>query len=266
MPRRRIILIPPSEGKALGGEGPAWSEAPGAREHPLHDPRTQVIEALRARLGQPGFRRPAASKLLGVGGEALDRALDADLHVDRAPTLAAIERYDGVLYQHLDAASFDARTHARLVRSVRILSGLWGVLRPDEPVPDYRLRMGVSLPGIGKLSTWWRRPVSDLLGGEIRTAELWNLLPQEHAAAFEAPPGTREVTAAFLRPGRDGRLVAVSHWNKALKGALVAHLLRNPTLTLDDLAEWEHPAGYVLDPSSLAVGDRGHELRFVAAD
>ena len=263
MPRRRIILVPPSEGKALGGEGPPWEEAEGATEHPLHAHRRTAIDALTAALGHELADRAAAATVLGVKGEALDRALDADADLDAAATLPAIERYDGVLYQHLDAASFDARTRARLVRSVRILSGLWGVLRPDEAIPDYRLKMGAALPGLGKLSTWWRRPVSEHLAAEIRSAEVWNLLPQEHAAAVRLPEGAAVLSATFLRPGRGGSLVAVSHWNKALKGALVAHLLANPSAVAEDLVGWEHPTGYVLDPASLR-GAGPRELRFVA--
>ena len=263
MPRRRIILIPPSEGKALGGEGPTWEEAEGATDHPLHAHRRTVVDALTAALGRELADRAAAASVLGVKGDALDRALDADAGLDAAATLPAIERYDGVLYQHLDATSFDARTRARLVRSVRILSGLWGVLRPDEAIPDYRLKMGATLPGLGKLSAWWRRPLSEHLAAEIRSAEVWNLLPQEHAAAVRVPRGTTVLTATFLRPGRDGSPVAVSHWNKALKGALVAHLLATPAARAEDLVDWEHPAGYVLDPASLR-GSGPRELRFVA--
>ena len=95
---------------------------------------------------------------------------------------------------------------------------------------------------------------------------MWNLLPNEHAAAWRAPAGTVELTATFLRPGRGGALVAVSHWNKALKGALVAHLLRNPSLEAEGLADWTHPAGYRLDADSLAGDDGVRRLRFLSAD
>ena len=63
---------------------------------------------------------------------------------------------------------------------------------------------------------------------------------------------------------RSGELVPVSHWNKALKGALVSHLVRNPSAGPEDLVDWEHPAGYRLDPDSLVVSDRVRVLRFVA--
>ncbi|MFV0315546.1 MAG: YaaA family protein [Microthrixaceae bacterium] len=266
MSRRRIILIPPSEGKALGGEGPPWQQSPGALGHPLYERRREVAHALVEMLeGGTGSATPGSlERFFGVGGEALVRARDAGADVNDAATLPAIERYDGVLYQHLDAVTMTAGQQARLTRSVRILSGLWGVVAPDELIPDYRLKMSVSLGALGKLSTWWRPAVTDLIAALARGAELWNLLPQEHAAAL-GPTGHRVVnTAVFLEPNRAGELRPVSHWNKALKGALVSHLVRNPAATPGDLLDWEHPGGYRLQHESLEPIDGVRALRFVA--
>ena len=263
MARRRLILIPPSEGKALGGEGPAWHEIAGALDHPLCGNRRIVIDALsRMVASKPGDK--VLAKFFGVGGAALARSIDADSSLAEAATLPAIERYDGVLYQHLDAASMTPGQRRRLQRDVRIISGMWGVVAPEEAIPDYRLKMSAGLGPLGKLSTWWRPSITELLAGQAEGAEVWNLLPVEHAAAVGSL-GVRVFTrAVFLSPNRVGELRAVSHWNKALKGALVSHLLRNPSLTVADLADWDHPAGYRLDPASLGVVRGVRELLFVA--
>lgn len=263
MARRRLILIPPSEGKALGGEGVAWETIAGARDHPLYANRCSVIDALGHMIAsKPGDK--ALAKFFGVGGAALARSVDADSSIAEAATLPAIERYEGVLYQHLDAASMTPGQRTRLHRDVRIVSGMWGVVAPEEAIPDYRLKMSAGLDPLGKLSTWWRPSVTELLAGMAKGAEVWNLLPGEHAAAVGLLGVRVFTTAVFLSPNRVGELRAVSHWNKALKGALVAHLILNPAMTVADLADWEHPAGYRLEPASLGA-DRGvRELRFVA--
>jgi cytoplasmic iron level regulating protein YaaA (DUF328/UPF0246 family) len=265
MARRRLILIPPSEGKALGGEGPVWDEIAGTQDHPLYSNRRAVIGAIGDMIAsKPGDR--ALAKFFGVGGAALARSIDADSSLAAAQTLPAIERYDGVLYQHLDAASMTSGQRRRLRRDVRIVSGMWGVVDPDEAIPDYRLKMSAHLDPLGKLSTWWRPSVTTLLTGQAVGAEVWNLLPGEHAAAV-ASLGVRMVTrAVFLSPNRVGELTAVSHWNKALKGALVSHLLRNPSMEVAHLTDWDHPAGYRLDPASLRTVRGVRELRFVATD
>ena len=258
---RRLILIPPSEGKVGGGDGVPWGTAtttPSLTEH-----RAQVIEALSVAMG--GARRDHAdvARLLGARGDTLDRAIEANRSIETAPTLPAIERYDGVLYQHLDAPNLATSAKTRLSRSVRIVSGLWGVVAPDEAIPDYRLKMSASLPGLGKLSAWWREAVSDEVAEQARGRELWDLLPLEHAAAVVVSPAKTVTTAVFLEPDKSGALTAVAHWNKALKGSLVAHLIAHPSTSVDDLADWDHPGGYRLDPSSLAVDDRRRCLRFV---
>lgn len=263
MARRRYILIPPSEAKALGGEGPPWSEAVGAVDHPLFPSRREVIAALD-RMLRSGPSPAALRRFFGVKGDALTRALDADRDLDDAATLPAIERYEGVFYQHLDGKHLSPAEMARLGRTVRIVSGLWGVLAPDEPIPDYRLKMSSRLEPLGVLSQWWRPVVTEFVRTESRGAELWNLLPREHAASLGAMSNRVVTTATFLSPDRRGELAAVSHRNKALKGALVAHLVRNPSLHAADLADWEHPGGYTLDPSSIDPVEGTRALRFIA--
>lgn len=263
------ILIPPSEGKAIGGENEPWAAAPAARAHPLFESRRRVIAALDE-LARTGDSK-SQSKCFGVRGDLLTRAVDANSSIETASTLPAIERYDGVLYQYLDAASLGRRARRELQARVRIASGLWGMLSPGEPVPDYRLKMSASLPRLGKLSTWWRSELTEYLWGELESgATVWNLLPNEHAAAWAPPSRATEVSVVFLSAGSDGELRAVAHWNKALKGALVAHLTSNPELEPEGLLDWEHPAGFALERDSLF--ETGHsrpgdtsarQLRFV---
>ena len=95
---------------------------------------------------------------------------------------------------------------------------------------------------------------------------MWNLLPAEHAAAWRPPADVTQCSVRFLERRADGELVAVSHWNKFLKGGLVRFLLANPHAGVDDLAAWNHPAGYRLDPSLTAARDGITVLAMVQAD
>src|SRR6476646_3178364 len=129
-----LILLPPSEGKALGGTGAPWSA--GAMALDLDDERRRVIGALATAM-RGG--EPARAKLLGVTGSGLAAATAADRRVTRSPTLPAIERYTGVLYDALDHGSLTAAQRKRLHASIVIVSGLWGAVMPADPVPAYRL-------------------------------------------------------------------------------------------------------------------------------
>lgn len=242
--RDPLILLPPSEGKAAGGDGPPWR--PGAMTLDLDARRERALGALSSAMRA---NEAARAKLLGVKGAALRAATEANREVRDAPTLPAIQRYTGVLYDALDAGSLPAAARRRLDRSVLILSGLWGAVAPADPVPDYKLKMGAALPRLGKLSTWWRDDLSAAIAARATGRTVWHLLPNEHQAAWQAPEGLVQWSVRFLEPGADGALVAVSHWNKFLKGALVRHLLMHPATTPGSLADWEHPSGFRYDPS-----------------
>lgn len=243
-PALPLILLPPSEGKASGGLGPAW--APGTMAVDLDEQRIQVMAALlRAMRGSAVAR----AKLLGVKGGALEAATEADRTLQSARTMRAIDRYTGVLYDALDARSLSSAHRRRLDAGVVIVSGLWGAVAPADPIPAYKLKMGASLPRLGKLSTWWRADLSARLLERARGRPVWNLLPNEHAAAWRAPEDLNQYTVRFLERREDGALTAVSHWNKFLKGALVRLLLAAPDAGPDDLTRWEHPAGFRYEPA-----------------
>ena len=100
-----LILLPPSEGKAAGGEGPPW-ESVDQSFPTLADPRREVVNALvKAMGGSPEAR----FKLLGVKAAKAEEATAVNLVVATAPTMPAIDRYTGVLYDALDYPSLPAR-------------------------------------------------------------------------------------------------------------------------------------------------------------
>jgi uncharacterized protein len=258
MPATPVLLLPPSEGKQAGGRGAPW--APGTTAFPALDERRATVAAalVRAMRGST----PARQKLLGVKGDALAAATAANASVLEGPTLPAIERYTGVLYDALDAASLPTRDRRRLGRQVVIFSGLWGATLPGDPLPDHKLKMGASLTRLGKLSTWWRAPLTDALAPHVERRVVWNLLPNEHDAAWAPPePGTaaagapaRVLTVRFLdevprQRGEPRSFTTVNHWNKLLKGALVRHVLATGADDPEALRPFDHPEGYRYDPS-----------------
>lgn len=264
-----LILLPPSEGKARGGRGAPWS--PGKMVAPELDARrAEVMAALAGAVADDGD--VVNGRRFGVKGEALAAALASNAATATARTMPAIKRYTGVLYDALDAASLEGDSRRRLNAQVRILSGLWGVVAPPDPIPDYKLKMGATLPGLGVLSTWWRPAVSAVLDAAAARRVVWNLLPLEHAAAWSrgttagVRPPALVITVRFVdeveRAGRVER-VTVSHWNKLLKGALVRHLLEHPPARPLDLVGFEHPLGYRLDRPATVTAGSSLELTFV---
>lgn len=225
-----LILLPPSEGKAPGGDGPAWARGTMAVGS-LDPQRAKVLRSLR---GRPAVRS--------------------------APTMAAIERYTGVLYRELDAASLPAAARRQLDRSVLVVSGAFGLVAPQDPIPNYKLKMSANLPPLGKLSTWWRPAITAALAARAGSAVVWDLLPLEHAAAIDwsqIDPAER-LTVRFV--DRSG--ATVNHWNKLLKGSLVRWLAAHPRATVEDLAGFDHPQGYRFDPAATVAEGSVRRLTF----
>ncbi len=210
-------------GKMTSGTG--WNADSGTFVT-LAGRRTTIADALAQCRG-------GNEKLLGVKGEHLTRALAANSELRGAPVLPAWQRYTGVVWDHLDPATLSAADRRRIV----VISGLLGLVRADDPTPDYRLKMGSNLAPIGKLSTWWRDDVSSSLNNYAagRTAKqprvIIDLLPKEHRAAWVPDDRVNGVSIEFVDPsGKPG-----GHFAKAAKGTLAAAILRDG---LDAVDRW----------------------------
>ncbi len=130
------ILLPPSEGKAEGGSiNKPWRESSGTCGKSLTSQRKALVDQLHALKG-------GDTTLLGVKGKHLDRARQANSCLRGSPSLPAHQRYTGVVWDHLDLATLTAAQLKRALDSIIVISGLLGAVGADEPVPDYRLKMG----------------------------------------------------------------------------------------------------------------------------
>lgn len=231
-----MVLLPPSRGKQPGGTGPGWRDAPPGRFTELDPDRRRVLRALRTASGISGL--------------------------ERAPTLPAIERYVGVLFSHLDAPSLPAGARTRLTRDVVLLSGLWGLVAPNDLIPDYQLGMAARLEPLGRLSSWWRPRLSPLLDRRVGGAVVWDLLSGEYGAAWRSLEGTtyrRRITPRIVEevavPGGAVVRKALSHSAKSVRGALARQVLVHGMVDPDGIGELAPDVllGHELDPAATVV-------------
>lgn len=211
-----IVLLPPSEGKAPGGSPrSSWNPAAGSTGRALGAMRGEIAAALSKAGG-------GSQALLGVKGQALEKAKETNTALSGARTLPAWQRYTGVVWGHLDLGSMTATARERALRSVLVPSGLMGLVRADDPVPDYKLKMGASLPRLGRISSFWRDAITEELLRLADGDEIIDLLPQEHRAAFDWSRVDGVVRLDLV--SRSGGAVG-GHNAKAAKGLLARHLL-----------------------------------------
>ncbi len=225
-----VLLLPPSKGKADGGDGPAFA-ATLDDAHPLAAPRRQVLEAVETAV--PSLDDGALRRVAGVAARDVDTARRVLGDLGAAATLPAHRRYTGVVHGNAGLADLDPATTTVLLR---IVSPLLGLVAPEEPVPGYRLELGAVLPGLGGLGPFWRDALAAHLAALCSGRRVWDLLPGEHRRIWTAEVRTDldVVDVRFLRP--DGRAANAAR-TKLAKGRIAAAVLAEPTLDPADLAD-----------------------------
>lgn len=251
-----LILLPPSETKATGGTG-APLDLDGLSFPTLNPVREALADDLSS------LEVDAALQVLGIS-ETLRGEAEANRSLWSAPTMPALERYTGVLYDALDAASLtgaDPDSRSRLA----VGSALFGVVRAGDLIPHYRLSASTKLPSasggpVPTLKKRWGRLITEALtatpdgSGEgvivdLRSGGYQGLgkLP-----AWDATTGTGAVTVRVESVRPDGSRKVVSHFNKHYKGVL-ARVLATSGSTADaartagDIAAIARAAGLTVE-------------------
>ena len=206
-----IVLLPPSETKRPGGDGPPL-HPDGLSTPALAELRTTLVDELVTLAADPVACRSA----LGISA-AQDAEITRNAELRRSPTLPAIDRYTGVLYDALDVGSLRGTSAERARTRLAVGSALFGLVRADDPIPAYRLSATSKLPGRATLASRWR-PLLEPALAAIAEHELVVDLRSGSYAALGRLPGAVTVDVYTEHP--DGKRTVVSHFNKAHKGRL----------------------------------------------
>ncbi len=208
----------------------------------LDQVRGSVIDALSTLCRGP---RAKARTTLGVSAR-LDDEIQRNADVRTAPCAPAGEIYTGVLYDALDWPTLTAADRNRAAKRVAIASALFGLLRPTDQIPAYRLSADTTLPGIGRLRTTWSKVIPQAIAAAAPRGVVWDLRSSAYVALGPVPAHLADRTAITRVLQVSGsRRVVVSHHNKATKGRLTRTLLRGAAPTsVPDLAGSLGAAGY----------------------
>ena len=256
-----LILLPPSEGKSAPRRGKPLDLAT-LGSPVLTAARSRVLAALVDLCSDdPGV----AARTLDVPRSALD-LVDLNARALTSPTARADAVYTGVLYDALEFATLSAAAKRRSSSRVAVTSSLFGLVRPGDRIPSYRLSGDASLPGLGSVAAHWREALGPAVTGALGNGLLVDLRSGMYAA-FWRPPADLAKRVATVRVLHevDGRRQVVSHFNKATKGHLVRALLedgrdpRSPAGLADVLGD----LGWIVE-----VGDptpKGTQLDVVVA-
>ena len=151
------------------------------------------------------------------------------------PTVYA---FDGEVYNGLDAYSIPMEKLDLLQDRLRILSGLYGVLKPLDLMQAYRLEMGTKLP-IGEsknLYDFWKTTVTASLNKELKKGELFvNLASNEYFSVIDTKALKVPVISPDFKDYKDGKLKMISFFAKKARGMMVRYIIDTNAETIEDL-------------------------------
>lgn len=168
----------------------------------------------------------------------------------------ALYTFDGDVYTGLDGYSIPLDKLDTLQGSLRILSGLYGLLKPLDLMQAYRLEMGTKLP-IGEsknLYEFWKTTITKSLNKELEKDELFiNLASNEYFSAIDVKALKVPVITPDFKDYKDGKLKIISFFAKKARGMMVRYIIDTDAKTLDDLKGFNYD-GYQFD-SNLSKGN-----------
>ena len=168
----------------------------------------------------------------------------------------AIFTFDGDVYTGLDAYTIPVEKLDVLQDKLRILSGLYGILKPLDLIQAYRLEMGTKLP-IGEaknLYEYWKETVTKTLNKELKKDELFvNLASNEYFSAVDVKALKVPVITPDFKDYKDGKLKIISFFAKKARGMMVRYIIDTDAETIDDLKGFNYE-GYHFD-ANLSKGN-----------
>ncbi|WP_397541889.1 peroxide stress protein YaaA [Roseovarius salis] len=221
-------------------------DMPDATEPQFAEDAKQLAEVAR------GLSAGELQKLMGISDKL------ARLNADRFADFGTMERasaalaFAGDTYQGLEAGSLEPGEMDWAQEHLRILSGLYGVLRPRDAIEPYRLEMGSRLrTDRGKnLYDYWGDRIARALksqADEIGTDTLVNCASQEYFGAVDTDAlGLRVITPVFMEDKADGPRI-VSFYAKKARGAMARFIIQHRLIDPASLCDFD-TGGYAYRP------------------
>ncbi|NDV44558.1 peroxide stress protein YaaA [Flagellimonas sediminis] len=159
----------------------------------------------------------------------------------------AVYAFNGDVYQGLDAQTIPVENLDKLQDTLRILSGLYGILKPLDLIQPYRLEMGTQLK-VGRkknLHEFWKKQLTDHLNQELEDGELFvNLASNEYFGAVDEKKLKVPVITPIFKDWKNDQLKIISFFAKKARGSMVRYILDTDAKTLEDIKGFDYD-GYL---------------------
>ena len=239
------ILLSPA--KSLDFETPLRTNY---RTEPIFSKETSEIQKV---LKKKSVRD--LEQLMSLSNALATLNFERNQHLEANPseeeTRPALFAFDGDVYKGLDALTLNGNQLESAKDRIRILSGLYGILRPFDSIQPYRLEMGTKMEVADAKSLYehWRKNLTSYLENELSNNEIIvNLASKEYSKAIDLKTFSGRVIHPEFKDYKDGKLKIISFYAKRMRGVMARFLLETPD---NDLSVFEHfeSDGYRFDTS-----------------
>jgi len=232
-----LVLLPPSETKRDGGDF-----APGDLTTLSFPSQLRARREVTKALAALGRSRDECARVLKLSPKQLDEVV-RNRNVLKSPTMPAIDRYTGVLFDALDALSLPKSARNFLRDHVVIGSAAFGLVRAMDLIPAYRLSFDSRLPGLkaGSLKHTWATTGSAVLAAE--SDFILDARSEGYASLAPLPAGSNSTYLRVVTRSDGGEVRALNHFNKKGKGEFLRALALDAkksgvVRSIDDLVDW----------------------------
>ena len=250
-----------SPAKSLDYEAPLATKK--SSEPRLLDQASELVEVMAKKSPRTLSKMMGISDTLAELNHERFQSWEVPFPDDPAAARPSILAFTGDVYQGFNATEFNQRDFTHAQKTIRILSGLYGVLRPLDLMMAYRLEMGSKLKTRkGKdLYAYWGSTITDMLNDDLAASPgdkvLVNLASNEYfksvrPAELDAPV----ITPSFLDAKGDGDYKTIAFFAKRARGAMASWMVRERITAVDHLSKFDG-LGYSFDP------DRSSDDRIV---
>ena len=205
----------------------------------------EEAETLNAKLERKS--KKALRDLMNISASLADlnyqRYKEFNTPFNKSNARPAIYAFAGDVYQGLEAYSISEEKIDLLQDTVRILSGMYGVLRPLDLIQPYRLEMGTDLKIQRKknLYEFWGDSVTQALNEELNEDETFlNLASQEYFKVIDPKKLKVPVISPVFKDFKNGELKIISFFAKKARGSMARYVIDNNTKTLRGLKGFDY--------------------------
>ena len=148
--------------------------------------------------------------------------------------------FSGDTFNGLAIRSLDSSCLTYAQKRLRILSGLYGILKPFDLIEPYRLEMGTKINGLigGDLYNFWSNKLTSNLNKEIRNSKsnlLFNLSSNEYSSVIKFEKLKGKVVSFDFKKVKNGKLASIGMVIKKLRGAMAKYIISNKISSLEKI-------------------------------